>query len=201
MARRAASGNCRCIDHGELLALTGIQRRLDHPLLDCHHSHQLFSVSRAMARRNLCFRSSRSSPSSVSCKDSISGGTMTVSTDCDQHPWGNSRLRWWTTRWLHRCSLLVRPRRLHNGFKGLCSVFVTAAFAFAGTELVGLPPPRRPTRGNPCRRPSSKSSGASHSLHCLSGPCGALSPVHRAASAQRKGVVGCQSFTFRHRHQ
>ncbi|ETN38218.1 uncharacterized protein HMPREF1541_06249 [Cyphellophora europaea CBS 101466] len=25
-----------------------------------------------------------------------------------------------------------------NGFKGLCSVFVTAAFAFAGTELVGL---------------------------------------------------------------
>lgn len=26
----------------------------------------------------------------------------------------------------------------HNGFKGLCSTFVTAAFAFAGTELVGL---------------------------------------------------------------
>lgn len=26
----------------------------------------------------------------------------------------------------------------HNGFKGLCSVFVTAAFSFAGTELVGL---------------------------------------------------------------
>lgn len=26
----------------------------------------------------------------------------------------------------------------NNGFKGLCSVFVTAAFAFAGTELVGL---------------------------------------------------------------
>ncbi|KAI0548606.1 putative amino acid permease [Xylaria curta] len=30
------------------------------------------------------------------------------------------------------------PGALHNGFKGLCSVFVTAAFAFAGTELVGL---------------------------------------------------------------
>jgi amino acid transporter len=30
------------------------------------------------------------------------------------------------------------PGAIHNGFKGLCSVFVTAAFAFAGTELVGL---------------------------------------------------------------
>ncbi|KAF9879024.1 amino acid permease [Colletotrichum karsti] len=31
-----------------------------------------------------------------------------------------------------------KPGAFHNGFKGLCSVFVTAAFAFAGTELVGL---------------------------------------------------------------
>lgn len=30
------------------------------------------------------------------------------------------------------------PGAFDNGFKGLCSVFVTAAFAFAGTELVGL---------------------------------------------------------------
>ncbi len=30
------------------------------------------------------------------------------------------------------------PGAFHNGFKGFCSVFVTAAFAFAGTELVGL---------------------------------------------------------------
>jgi amino acid transporter len=30
------------------------------------------------------------------------------------------------------------PGALANGFKGVCSVFVTAAFAFAGTELVGL---------------------------------------------------------------
>ena len=30
------------------------------------------------------------------------------------------------------------PGAFHNGFKGLCSVFVTAAFAFGGTELVGL---------------------------------------------------------------
>ncbi|KAF2834073.1 amino acid permease [Patellaria atrata CBS 101060] len=30
------------------------------------------------------------------------------------------------------------PGAVHNGFKGVCSVFVTAAFAFAGTELVGL---------------------------------------------------------------
>jgi yeast amino acid transporter len=30
------------------------------------------------------------------------------------------------------------PGPFKDGFKGLCSVFVTAAFAFAGTELVGL---------------------------------------------------------------
>lgn len=30
------------------------------------------------------------------------------------------------------------PGAFKNGFKGLCSVFVTAAFAFGGTELVGL---------------------------------------------------------------
>lgn len=30
------------------------------------------------------------------------------------------------------------PGAFNNGFKGLCSVFVNAAFAFAGTELIGL---------------------------------------------------------------
>lgn len=30
------------------------------------------------------------------------------------------------------------PGSFNNGFKGFCSVFTTAAFAFAGTELVGL---------------------------------------------------------------
>ncbi|KAF2810285.1 amino acid permease [Mytilinidion resinicola] len=30
------------------------------------------------------------------------------------------------------------PGAFNNGFKGLCSTFVTAAFAFGGTELVGL---------------------------------------------------------------
>jgi yeast amino acid transporter len=30
------------------------------------------------------------------------------------------------------------PGAFNHGFKGLCSVFVTAAFAFAGTELIGL---------------------------------------------------------------
>ena len=30
------------------------------------------------------------------------------------------------------------PGALANGFKGVCTVFVTAGFAFAGTELVGL---------------------------------------------------------------
>ncbi|TVY17928.1 putative amino-acid permease [Lachnellula arida] len=31
-----------------------------------------------------------------------------------------------------------KPGAFRNGFKGFCSVFVTAAFAFGGTELVGL---------------------------------------------------------------
>lgn len=30
------------------------------------------------------------------------------------------------------------PGAFHNGFKGVCSVFVAAAFAFSGTELAGL---------------------------------------------------------------
>lgn len=30
------------------------------------------------------------------------------------------------------------PGSFNNGFKGVCSVFVTAAFAYAGTELAGL---------------------------------------------------------------
>lgn len=30
------------------------------------------------------------------------------------------------------------PGAFNNGFKGLCTVFVTAAFSFAGTELIGL---------------------------------------------------------------
>ncbi|EWC44307.1 amino-acid permease inda1 [Drechslerella stenobrocha 248] len=34
--------------------------------------------------------------------------------------------------------LWTDPGAFRNGFKGLCSVFVTAAFSFAGTELVGL---------------------------------------------------------------
>ncbi|EHA49222.1 Amino-acid permease inda1 [Pyricularia oryzae] len=34
--------------------------------------------------------------------------------------------------------LWVDPGPFQNGFRGFCSVFVTAAFAFSGTELVGL---------------------------------------------------------------
>ncbi|RFU32295.1 hypothetical protein B7463_g4034, partial [Scytalidium lignicola] len=32
----------------------------------------------------------------------------------------------------------VNPGAFHNGFKGFCNILVTAAFSFAGTELVGL---------------------------------------------------------------
>jgi amino acid transporter len=38
---------------------------------------------------------------------------------------------WGARLWYH-------PGAFQNGFRGFCSVFVTAAFAFAGTELVGL---------------------------------------------------------------
>jgi len=34
--------------------------------------------------------------------------------------------------------LWYEPGAFKNGFKGFCSVFVTAAFSFSGTELVGL---------------------------------------------------------------
>lgn len=34
--------------------------------------------------------------------------------------------------------LFYDPGAFANGFKGVCAVFVTAAFAFSGTELVGL---------------------------------------------------------------
>ncbi len=34
--------------------------------------------------------------------------------------------------------LWYNPGAFQNGFRGFCSVFVTAAFAFSGTELVGL---------------------------------------------------------------
>ncbi|KAF6843905.1 amino-acid permease inda1 [Colletotrichum musicola] len=39
---------------------------------------------------------------------------------------------YWGARYWHD------PGAFKNGFKGFCSVFVTAAFSFAGTELVGL---------------------------------------------------------------
>lgn len=34
--------------------------------------------------------------------------------------------------------LFYNPGAFSNGFKGVCACFVTAAFAFSGTELVGL---------------------------------------------------------------
>ena len=34
--------------------------------------------------------------------------------------------------------LWYNPGAFQNGFRGFCAVFVTAAFSFSGTELVGL---------------------------------------------------------------
>jgi amino acid transporter len=47
-----------------------------------------------------------------------------AATGCYREYWG---ARYW-----------YDPGAFKNGFKGFCSVFVTAAFAFSGTELVGL---------------------------------------------------------------
>jgi amino acid permease len=41
-------------------------------------------------------------------------------------------------RLLTRFSYWHKPGAFAHGFKGFCSVFVTAAFAYGGTELAGL---------------------------------------------------------------
>lgn len=51
---------------------------------------------------------------------------------CGGGPEGGLYDSYWGAR------LWYDPGAFKNGFKGFCSVFVTAAFSFAGTELVGL---------------------------------------------------------------
>jgi amino acid transporter len=51
---------------------------------------------------------------------------------CGGGPAGGRYDHYWGAR------LWYDPGAFQNGFRGFCSVFVTAAFAFAGTELVGL---------------------------------------------------------------
>ena len=51
---------------------------------------------------------------------------------CGGGPSGGLYDEYWGAR------LWYDPGAFQNGFRGFCSVFVTAAFAFAGTELVGL---------------------------------------------------------------
>jgi len=51
---------------------------------------------------------------------------------CGGGPEGGLYDSYWGAR------LWYDPGAFQNGFRGFCSVFVTAAFAFAGTELVGL---------------------------------------------------------------
>ena len=56
----------------------------------------------------------------------------TVSTVLGGGPSNGIYSEYWGAR------LWYDPGAFKNGFKGVCSVFVTAAFAFSGTELVGL---------------------------------------------------------------
>ncbi|KAK6210941.1 amino acid permease [Colletotrichum tabaci] len=51
---------------------------------------------------------------------------------CGGGPAGGRYDEYWGARYWHD------PGAFKNGFKGFCAVFVTAAFSFAGTELVGL---------------------------------------------------------------
>ncbi|PFH62416.1 hypothetical protein XA68_13642 [Ophiocordyceps unilateralis] len=51
---------------------------------------------------------------------------------CGGGPKSGRYNEFWGDRYWHD------PGAFKNGFKGFCSVFVTAAFAFSGTELVGL---------------------------------------------------------------
>ncbi|TQN69240.1 Amino-acid permease inda1 [Colletotrichum shisoi] len=51
---------------------------------------------------------------------------------CGGGPSGGRYDEYWGARYWHD------PGAFKNGFKGFCAVFVTAAFSFAGTELVGL---------------------------------------------------------------
>lgn len=51
---------------------------------------------------------------------------------CGGGPSGGRYDEYWGARYWYN------PGAFKNGFKGFCSVFVTAAFSFSGTELVGL---------------------------------------------------------------
>lgn len=51
---------------------------------------------------------------------------------CGGGPKGGRYDEYWGARYWYS------PGAFKNGFKGFCSVFVTAAFSFSGTELVGL---------------------------------------------------------------
>lgn len=51
---------------------------------------------------------------------------------CGGGPEGGKYDEYWGDR------LWKDPGAFQHGFKGFCSVFVTAAFSFSGTELVGL---------------------------------------------------------------
>ncbi|KAK5651219.1 hypothetical protein OQA88_12726 [Cercophora sp. LCS_1] len=51
---------------------------------------------------------------------------------CGGGPAGSRYDEYWGARYWYE------PGAFKNGFKGFCSIFVTAAFSFSGTELVGL---------------------------------------------------------------
>jgi amino acid transporter len=65
---------------------------------------------------------------------------------CGGGPSGGAYDEYWGAR------LWYDPGAFQNGFRGFCSVFVTAAFSYAGTELVGLTAAEaeNPLKGTSC---------------------------------------------------
>lgn len=64
--------------------------------------------------------------------DLLNFSQLTSAAVCGGGPSDGIYSEYWGAR------LWYDPGAFKNGFKGVCSVFVTAAFAFSGTELVGL---------------------------------------------------------------
>jgi hypothetical protein len=104
------------------------------------------------------------------------------------------------------------PGSFNNGFKGVCSVFVTAAFAFAGTELAGLAAaetvPSQILTANLMLGESSENITKSNEtsylanyyiLHGFTCYYRLYRPIHRTTSSKRRVFHRHQSLPFCHR--
>ncbi len=139
MADRPTAGSRSCIHYGQLLGLPHLACCLGRHLLDHHHYHQFLWCQGIWGSRVRVLdhqgdrshwihvrtqRPMRETQHVLTVILSILGIILDIGGGPNGDYLGG---RYWQN-----------PGAFNNGFKGLCSVFVTAAFAFAGTELVGL---------------------------------------------------------------